>query len=290
MILIHLLTAVRPHQWIKNLLVLAALVFSEHLLDPVYAAKSLIAMGLFCLMSGSVYLVNDIRDLDNDRQHPEKRNRPIASGRLPIPVAAASAFAFAAVAVWLAFELNTALGWVLVAYGVLNLAYSFHLKHVVILDVMIIAGGFLLRAAAGAFAIGVAVSSWFMLCTLLLALFMGFVKRRQEILLLEDGAGDHRRILDEYTPQFLDQMIAISTAGALVCYALYTMSPEVSQKAGTPYLNLTVPFVIYGLLRYLYLVYTKGQGGNPSLTILRDPSLLINVILWFVTVVVLLYP
>ncbi len=290
MILLHLLAAMRPHQWIKNVLVLAALVFSEHLFEPAYVFRGLAALGLFCLMSGSVYLINDIRDQANDRLHPEKRNRPIAAGLLPVSFALMAAVVLAAAAIWLAFGLDARLGLVLLAYGVMNLAYSLCLQHVVILDVMIIAGGFLLRAAAGAFAIGVPVSSWFILCTLLLALFMGFVKRRQEILLLEDNAGDHRRILDEYTPPFLDQMIAITTAGALVCYALYTMSPEVTQRAGTPHLYVTVPFVIYGLLRYLYLVYTKDQGGNPSLTILRDPSLLINMILWFVTVVILLYP
>ena len=279
----------RPQQWIKNLFVLAALVFSGHLFDPAYALRSGAAFGLFCLLSGAVYLFNDILDLEKDRQHPAKRHRPLASGRLSIPVAAASALIIGPAALWMAFRLDPLFGWAALAYGALNVGYSLYLKHVVILDVMIIASGFLLRAIGGALAIGVEISSWFILCTLLLALFLGFGKRRQELILLADGASDHRPTLDDYTPQFLDQVIAIVTAGALVSYALYTMSPEVMQKLGTRHLNLTVPFVIYGLLRYLYLVYTKGQGGSPSSTILRDPPLLINGILWLLTLAAVLY-
>ncbi|MDA0748987.1 MAG: decaprenyl-phosphate phosphoribosyltransferase, partial [bacterium] len=247
------------------------------------------AFALFCLISGAVYLFNDIRDIENDRLHPEKCNRPIASGRLGVRTAGIAALFLSTFAIWAAFQLNLEFGGVLLAYGLLNLAYSLHLKHIVILDVMLIATGFLLRAIGGAFAIGVEISSWLILCTMLLALFLGFVKRRQELILLDSAAAGHRRILDEYTPQFLDQMISIVTAGALVSYALYTMSPEVTQKLGTPHLNLTIPFVIYGLLRYLYLVYTRNQGGNPASTVLGDPSLLINIALWFLTVTSLLY-
>ncbi len=284
-----LLQALRPQQWIKNLFVLAALIFSEHLLEPAYALRSGIAFALFCLISGAVYLFNDIRDIENDRLHPEKCNRPIASGRLGVRTAGIAALFLSTFAIWAAFQLNLEFGGVLLAYGLLNLAYSLHLKHIVILDVMLIATGFLLRAIGGAFAIGVEISSWLILCTMLLALFLGFVKRRQELILLDSAAAGHRRILDEYTPQFLDQMISIVTAGALVSYALYTMSPEVTQKLGTPHLNLTIPCVIYGLLRYLYLVYTRNQGGNPASTVLGDPSLLINIALWFLTVTSLLY-
>ena len=188
-----------------------------------------------------------------------------------------------------AFLLSIPFGCILLAYGLMNVAYSLYLKHIVILDVMIVASGYLFRAIAGALVISVEISSWLILCTVLLALFMGFVKRRQELILLEAGAAGHRRILDEYTPRFLDQMIAVVTAGALVSYALYTMSPDVVQKLGTPHLNLTIPFVIYGLLRYLYLVYARNEGGNPSSTILGDPSLLINGGLWFLAVFALLY-
>ena len=178
---------------------------------------------------------------------------------------------------------------VLLAYALLNLGYSLGLKHVVILDVMIIASGFLLRAIGGAFAIQVPISSWFILCTMLLALFLGFVKRRQELSLLESQAGQHRRSLNDYSAQFLDQVIAIVTSGALVSYALYTMSPEVTEKLGTPHLNLTIPFVLYGLLRYLYLVYNKGQGGDTATTLLRDFPLQITCLLWMLTLCAVLY-
>ncbi len=269
--------------------VLAPLVFSEHLLDGRYLTRSGGAFLLFCLVSSSVYLLNDIRDVESDRRHPEKRNRPVAAGRLS-PAAAGIASIVIALSVFpLAFLLSVPFGCILLAYGLMNVAYSLFLKHVVILDVMIIASGYLLRAIAGALVISVEISSWLILCTVLLALFMGFVKRRQELILLESGAAGHRRILDEYTPRFLDQMIAVVTAGALVSYALYTMSPDVVQKLGTPHLNLTIPFVIYGLLRYLYLVYARNEGGNPSSTILGDPSLLINGGLWFLAVVAVLY-
>ncbi|MCY3765569.1 MAG: decaprenyl-phosphate phosphoribosyltransferase [Gemmatimonadetes bacterium] len=284
-----LLRSLRPNQWIKSVFVLAPLVFSAHLLDGRYLLRSGGAFVLFCLMSSAVYLLNDIRDVESDRRHPEKRNRPIASGQLSPGAATTAAIVIALCVLPLAFLLSISFGWVLLAYGLMNVTYSLHLKHVVILDVMIIASGYLLRAIAGALVINVEISSWLILCTVLLALFMGFVKRRQELILLEAGAAEHRRILDEYTPRFLDQMIAVVTAGALVSYALYTMSPDVAQKLGTPHLNLTIPFVIYGLLRYLYLVYARNQGGNPSSTILGDSSLMINGGLWFLAVFALLY-
>jgi len=185
MVSLYILRAMRPHQWVKNLFVLAALVFSKHLFDPVYAVRSGAAFALFCLLSGAVYILNDILDLENDRQHPEKRTRPIASGRLGVPVAAAVVLILAPVVLWLSFRLSGPFGWVVVTYAVLNLGYSVYLKHVVILDVMIIAAGFLLRAVGGAFVIGVEISSWLILCTMLLALFLGFVKRRQELILLQ---------------------------------------------------------------------------------------------------------
>ncbi len=284
-----LIQALRPHQWIKSVFVLAPLVFSEHLLDGRYLLRSGAAFVLFCFMSSAVYLLNDVRDVESDRRHPEKRSRPVASGRLGLSAAATASIVIALTVLPPAFLLSVPFGCILLAYGLMNVAYSLYLKHIVILDVMIVASGYLFRAIAGALVISVEISSWLILCTVLLALFMGFVKRRQELILLEAGAAGHRRILDEYTTRFLDQMIAVVTAGALVSYALYTMSPEVVRKLGTPHLNLTIPFVIYGLLRYLYLVYARNEGGNPSSTILGDPSLLINGGLWFLAVFALLY-
>ena len=287
--MIPLLRTMRPHEWIKNAFVLAALIFSKHVFDPDYFLRGGLAFVCFCLISGAVYLFNDIKDRENDRQHPQKRHRPIASGALRVPVAAGAAIILTLVALSGGFYLHPHFGIVLLIYAGQNVAYTLYLKHVVILDVMIIATGFLLRAIGGALAIQVAISSWFILCTMLLALFLGFVKRRQELLLLEEGAGSHRRILEEYTPQFLDQVIAVVTSGSLVAYALYTMSPEVTEKLGTDHLNLTIPFVIYGMLRYLYLVYNKGRGGNPASTILGDLPLLIACALWLLTLGGVLY-
>jgi 4-hydroxybenzoate polyprenyltransferase len=288
-VILLLLRAMRPSQWIKNGFVLAALVFSRHLFDPAFVWRSVTAAVIFCALSGAIYLINDIFDRKNDSRHPEKRKRPIASGDLNVSTAGIAAALLIALSFFTAFKLDTRFGIVCVVYWAQNLAYSGYLKNIVILDVMIIAAGFLLRAIAGAFVIDVTISSWFILCTMLLSLFIGFVKRRHEITFLEGEAGGHRKILDEYTPAFLDQAIGIVTAGALVSYALYTMSPEVSTKLGTENLNFTVPFVIYGLLRYLYLAYEKEGGGDAASTLLRDTPMLINGCLWLLTLVGVLY-
>ncbi|HAA75285.1 TPA: decaprenyl-phosphate phosphoribosyltransferase [Candidatus Latescibacteria bacterium] len=288
-LILVLLSALRPKQWIKNGFVLAALVFSRHLFDLDYVLTAVTAAIVFVALSGAVYLINDIFDRENDLKHPEKRLRAIASGRLPVSVAIAAAVVLVASALYTAFSIDTRFGVVSAVYWVLHLAYSSVLKHVVILDVMIIASGFLLRAAGGAYAIDVSISSWFILCTMLLALFLGFVKRRQEIALLEDGAGEHRKILDDYDLRFLDQAISIVTAGSILAYALYTMSPEVAEKLGTEHLNLTVPFVVYGMLRYLYVVYKKGEGGDTASTLMSDIPLIVNGVLWLATLVAILY-
>ena len=287
--MLQLIHAMRPREWVKNVFVLAALVFTKRIFEPNDLLQGSLALACFCLISGAAYLFNDIRDRENDRQHPLKRHRPIASGALRISVAAIAAILLALIALIGGFYVHPHFGIVILIYAVLNVAYTLYLKHIVILDVMIIAAGFLLRAIGGAVAIQVAISSWFILCTMLLALFLGFAKRRHELALLEGDASTHRRILAEYSPQFLDQMIAIVTASALVSYALYTMSSEVVEKLGTKYLNLTIPFVIYGMLRYLYLIYKKDGGGNPTSTVLGDFPLLIACALWLLTLGVILY-
>ena len=287
--MLQLIHAMRPREWVKNVFVLAALVFTKRIFEPGDLLQGGLAFACFCLISGAAYLFNDIRDRENDRQHPLKRRRPIASGALRVSVAAIAAVLLALIALIGGFYVHPHFGIVLLIYAVLNIAYTLYLKHIVILDVMIIAAGFLLRAIGGAVAIQVAISSWFILCTMLLALFLGFAKRRHELALLEGDASTHRRILAEYSPQFLDQIIAIVTAGALVSYALYTMSPDVIEKLGTKYLNLTIPFVIYGMLRYLYLIYKKDGGGNPTSTVLGDFPLLIACALWLLTLGVVLY-
>ena len=284
-----LVASLRPRQWTKNLLVFAGLIFSRGLHEPVLVARSGLAFALFCLLSGGVYLINDVVDAERDRAHPQKRHRPVASGRLPAGIALVAGVGILIGTVAAAFFLSVPFGMVAAAYAVLLTAYSAGLKHVVIVDTLIIAGGFVLRALAGVIVLGIEPSYWLLLCTILLALFLTFGKRRHELLALEAGATDHRPILSEYTPQLLDQMIAVVTASTLMAYALYTMAPETHARLGTTRLPLTIPFVLYGIFRYLYLLYRRDLGGNPSEHFLTDRALLFAVALWGATVVVVLY-
>jgi 4-hydroxybenzoate polyprenyltransferase len=284
-----LVTALRPRQWTKNLLVFAGLIFSQGLHDPVLVARSVLAFAIFCLLSGGVYLINDVVDAERDRAHPQKRSRPVASGRLPARVAMIAGIVILAGASVAAFLLSAPFGAVAVAYAVLLTAYSAGLKHVVIVDGLIIAAGFVLRALGGVLVLGIELSHWLLLCTILLALFLTFGKRRHELIALEAGAADHRPILSEYSPQLLDQMIAVVTASTLMAYALYTMAPETQARLGTARLPLTIPFVLYGIFRYLYLLYRRDLGGDPSEHLLTDRALLIDVALWGAAVVVILY-
>jgi 4-hydroxybenzoate polyprenyltransferase len=284
-----LLRALRPRQWTKNLLVFAGLVFSQNLGHPDRVARVGVTFLVFCALSGSTYLVNDVLDLERDRAHPQKRLRPIAAGRVAPRVALATAALLAVVAWAGAFALSTRLGVVAVAYATLLLGYSSGLKHVVIVDALMIAGGFVLRALAGAVVIDAEFSHWLMLCTILLALFLTFGKRRHELVVLEAGASEHRPSLSEYSRDFLDQMIAVVTAATLMAYALYTVSPETAAKLGTRYLPLTIPIVLYGLFRYLHLLYRHDLGGNPSEHLLADRGLLVAVVVWALAIVVVLY-
>ena len=284
-----LVTALRPRQWTKNLLVFAGLIFSQGLHEPALVARSVLAFAIFCLLSGGVYLVNDVVDAERDRAHPQKRNRPVASGRLPARVALIAGIVVLAGASVAAFLLSVPFGAVALAYAVLLTAYSAGLKHVVIVDGLIIAAGFVLRALGGVLVLDIELSHWLLLCTILLALFLTFGKRRHELIALEAGAADHRPILSEYSPQLLDQMIAVVTASTLMAYALYTMAPETQARLGTTRLPLTIPFVLYGIFRYLYLLYRRDLGGDPSEHLLTDRALLIDVALWGAAVVVILY-
>ena len=283
-----LVSALRPKQWIKNVFVFAALVFAGRLDDPSAVLRATGAFAVFCALASAVYLINDVRDREADRAHPEKRHRPIAAGEIAPPTAIGVALVLAAAALALAFRLDAGLGAAAAAYFVLNLAYSFGLKRVVILDVMMIATGFLLRAWAGALVLHVAISHWLVLCTGLLALFMGFVKRRQEIAVRGEDSGS-RAILREYSLPFLDQMISIVTGATVVAYSFYAFSPEVAQKLGTQHLGLTIPFVLFGIFRYLYLVHQKGAGESPTAMVLSDGPLLFDILLWGLAVVVALY-
>ena len=288
-LLLSLVRSLRPAQWIKNLIIFGALMLSGRLLDPTSILYAAAAFVIFCGLSGVVYLVNDIADREADRRHPIKMHRPIASGALPVPVAAGAAGILSAVGLGAAFLLRQQFGVLAAIYVVLLGLYSGPLKHIVIIDVLTIAVGFVLRAAAGAVAIDVAISHWLYILTILLALFLALSKRRHELVLLADRATGHRRILEEYSPYLLDQMISVVTASTIVAYAFYTVSPETIQKFGTDRLALTLPFPLYGIFRYLYLVHKKEGGGSPAEMLLTDRPLLVCVALWAMAVAVIIY-
>ncbi len=286
----EVLRSLRPHQWTKNLVVFAGLIFGQQLLDAGDVRDAVVAFAVFCAMSGVVYLVNDVRDREMDRLHPVKARRPIASGRLaPGPaIGIAAVLGLAALAVaWLA--LPPPFGHIATTYLLLLSFYSVSLKHIVILDVLTIAVGFVLRAWAGAAAVEVVFSHWLLLLTLLGALFLGLCKRRAELVTLAAGARDHRPILAQYSPHLLDQMIGIVAASTLLGYAFYTIDQETVAKFGTDRLIWTVPFPLYGLFRYLYLVHQRAAGGDPSETLFTDRGLIACGLLWVTAVVLILY-
>jgi len=285
----QILVTMRPKQWIKNTVVFAALVFSQKLFDHHAFLMSFLAFFLFCLIASSVYLINDVLDKEEDKLHPFKKLRPVASGSLSTATAVTCAVLLAIVSLGAAIYLDGWFGVILATYYGTNLAYSKYLKHAVIIDVMVIAFGFVLRAIGGAVIIKVEISPWLIICTTLLALFLGFGKRRHELVTMNEEAPNHRPILSEYSPYFLDQMISVLTASTVVAYALYTMSTEVQAKLHTTHLNLTIPFVLYGIFRYLYLIHQKKSGGNPTSVLFNDKPLLINIVLWMLTVCVILY-
>jgi 4-hydroxybenzoate polyprenyltransferase len=284
-----LATALRPGQWTKNLLLFAGLVFGGRLndIDAVLAATA--AFGIFCALSGATYLVNDIRDRDADRGHPLKQTRPVASGELAVGTASAAAAVLIGGATAAAWLLSPAFAGIAVAYALIFSLYSLALKHIVIVDVLTIAGGFVLRAVGGAVVVDVPIGPWLLVCTTLLALFLALSKRRHELVLLGEGASRHRRSLEHYSPYLLDQMIAVVTASVVIAYMLFTIDPETARRLGTARLGLTIPFVLYGIFRYLYLVHQKLGGGSPAEMLLTDRPLLACVALWVGTVVLLMY-
>lgn len=284
-----LIRSLRPGQWTKNLIVFAALIFGHRLFDPAAVGRSLAAFLIFCVLSGVVYLINDVSDREADRAHPLKSQRPIAAGVVSPSAALAWAAVLGVAAVAGAVWLDLRLGLIAAAYLALFALYSRWLKHVVIVDVLAIAVGFAMRAAAGGVAIDVHVSDWLLVCTMLLALFLGLSKRRQELTLLADRATGHRRILEEYNPYLLDQMIGVVTASTLVAYIIYCTSPDTIERFGTHLLVLTTPFPIYGIFRYLYLVHQRQGGGNPSEMLLNDRPLLGCVALWGLAVIAIIY-
>ena len=291
---VSLFKSLRPAQWTKNLIVFAGLLFGQvggapAFLNPHAIGQAIGAFFIFCALSGVVYLINDVADREADRLHPLKRHRPIASGAVAPGLAIATALVLAITALGSAWLLRPAFALVAVVYVVLLALYSGPLKHVVIIDVLTIAIGFVLRAAAGAAAINVAIDHWLLILTVLLALFLALSKRRHELVLLADGATSHRPILEEYSPYLLDQMIAVVTASTLVTYVISTVSAETVQKYHTDYLGLTLIFPLYGIFRYLYLVHQKEGGGSPADMLLNDRPLLACVALWAAAVTFIIY-
>ena len=283
-----IVVSMRPRQWVKNLFVFAGLVFSQRLFTD-SAWTALAAFAVFCALSGAVYLFNDVADRERDRVDPRKRERPVAAGRLPVGVAVAAAVGLVAAGLVLSALLARPFLVTALAYVVLLVAYSVWLKHVVIIDVIVVACGFVLRAVAGAVVIDVEMSGWLLICTIQLALFLALGKRRYEYLALDKDAARHRPILAEYSPALLDQMIAVVTASTVTAYALYTMSPETVAKFQTHLLPATLPFVLYGIFRYLYLLYRRQLGGNPSELLLNDRALLITALAWICAVLLIIY-
>jgi 4-hydroxybenzoate polyprenyltransferase len=284
-VLLNLLKTMRPRQWTKNLLVYLPFVFTLKQYWQPFTPKmwellaiSTSAFLLFCVLSGIVYLINDLTDIEKDRQHPRKKFRPLASGALKPAQAITALVVMTIIVLPLSFALNVWFGVIAVAYIANNLLYSYKLKNEVILDVLSVSSGFVLRAVAGAAAIQVPASHWLFVCTALLSLFISFSKRRHELVLLDGAATNHRSVLKEYTPEVLDEMIAVTTASFVMAYSLYTFSAEnlPSNRA----MMLTIPFALYIVFRLLYLVHVKNEGGSPEEMVLRDRPLFTALVLW----------
>lgn len=282
------LQLMRPKQWVKNGFVFFGLLFGHAWHVPTTVHAALLAFAAFCLMSSAVYALNDLRDVVQDRLHPVKRLRPLASGALSPSVAIMLMAACSAASLLLAYRVGHTLVYLLCAYGLINFGYSYGLKRVVVLDVFIISAGFMLRLLAGTTGLDIPPSNWLLMCGLLLTLFLGFAKRRAEIMLMDEAGGAHRKVLDLYSPALLDQFITITGACAVVAYSLYTVDEDTVRIHGTGDLIYTLPFVLYGLFRYLYMLHRRGGGGDPSNDLFRDPHLLVAMTGWLAVTVFIL--
>lgn len=286
-----LLKAMRPKQWTKNVLLFAGLLFALEFTDPISIARAFAGFALFCVFSSSVYIMNDVRDREKDKHNARTRNRPIASGALSPGAAIAAVAVMLPIALILGYLLNPWFFVVAVVYMAKDVGYSFGLKDVVILDVFLIAAGFTLRAAAGALAIGVEISTWLYMVTSLGALFLALNKRKHEVLLLAENASSHRPVLGQYSAALIDEMLAVVTASTVMAYSLYTFTAEnlPPRLRENHLMMLTIPFVLYGIFRYLFLVYQRNEGSSPEEALFRDKPLLICVVLWALTAAGLLY-
>jgi len=283
----------RPEQWTKNLVVFAALIFSQNIGNKELGLKAIEAFIVLCVLSGTIYLINDIVDIEKDKLHERKRTRPLPSGRLTVPVAAMAAIIAAFLGIYFASVIGTGFLFAAIGFVALNLLYSFVIKNIALLDVMGISISFILRAIAGVEALrsldeSIQISPWLLICTLFLSLFLAFCKRRHELLSMTDASG-HREVLSQYSPALLDQLVSITAGGSVFSYAIYTIWPDTAEKFGTTALVYTVPLVLIGVMRYLYLVYNEDKGGSPTDLLLNEKFLFIDVIAWIVLVVAILW-
>ena len=285
--LVGLIRACRPQQWTKNVLLFFGLIFALKLTNLALDIRAMIGFLVFCAASSGVYLINDLADIEKDRQHPKKRNRPLAAGIITSGQAIALATVLFVVSNVVSYLMGPVFAALVVFYVAMMLLYSFRLKNVVLIDVFVLAAGFVIRAVAGAVVVGVPISPWLYVCTVLASLFLGLGKRRQEIVLLTSGAGSHRRILEEYSVPLLDQLIMIVTSSTIMAYSLYTFSAENLPANHT--MMLTIPFVLYGVFRYLYLMHQRNEGGSPDEVLLSDRPLLATAFLWLLTAGAVLY-
>lgn len=288
-LLMPIIKSLRIKHWVKNLFVFSGIMFSQN----IFVIPMLIDISLtfiaFCILSSSVYIINDLADIEKDRHHPVKCKRPIAAGELKKSSAVMVVLILISIALIMSYRLGLNYFLLAMIYIFVQIPYSFHLKHLVILDVFCIAAGFFIRVVAGAVVINVEMSSWLIICTIFLSIFLGLAKRRHEIEILDDIAVNHRKVLLDYSPYLLDQLMMITASATVVCYALYTTSQITIAKFGTKKLIYTIPFVVYGIFRYLYLVHIKGKGGNPENILVEDIPMFVNIALWILTIGIILY-
>ena len=294
------LRLIRVHQWIKNIFVFVPLLFSQHLFDLYYFLDALSAFIVFCFASSAIYVINDIVDIEADRAHPVKKNRPLPSGQIPVNRAVITASIILVIVFWLVMYFNNEFILLVIGFVILNVLYSFWLKNIVLLDIFSIAAGFSIRVLAGAFAIQVPISSWLLLTTMFISLFLGVMKRRSELVLVsenfyknsasaERGSSQSRKVLTQYSLNFADQMATVAAAGVIICYALYSVAPRTISIFQTERLIYTTPFVVFGIFRFMYLEYISGKGENTTRLIATDLYMILDVIVYIVAIIVIIY-
>jgi 4-hydroxybenzoate polyprenyltransferase len=286
---LYILEGLRPKQWIKNIFLFAGIVFTGKLLNLEILCDVVLGFVLFSLGAGAIYLLNDLKDIEEDKLHPEKCKRPLPSGRLDDRFAFLGSIIIMGAVIPLSFLLNSVFGMLLLIYLIMNICYSLRLKNIVIIDVMIIAAGFFLRVLAGTSLALATPSNWLIISTINISLFLGFSKRKYELGVSIGDPTHVRKVLEHYSTDFLDQMIAIVTATTIISYVLYTLSEETIAKFGTRNLVFTIPFVLYGIFRYLYLVYQKDGGGDPTIIFFNDMPFLVNILLWAISIIIIIY-